>query len=344
MTYRIAVNGYGRIGQAVLRASHERASVRQPNEEALIEIVAINELADIDTIAYLTRYDSTFGRFPAHVNVIDKVHLEVGGHNIAVTHYDEIRNLPWEEIGVDLVMECTGQFGSYHSVLEHLHSGAGKVLLSQPGDEAFDKTIVYGINHITLGSADKIASCASCTSNAVVPILAVLDKHLGIVAGSLTTIHSAMNDQPTIDAYHHQDLRRTRSSMNNVVPVDTGLAKGVERLLPGMKGKLTATAMRVPTINVSAIELVLSVEQVCDASAVNALLEQAAESDAFGIMHYTEEPLASSDFVGDSHSSIVDGSQTRVSGKRLVKILVWFDNEWAYANRMLDVASYWLSK
>ncbi len=343
MTYRVAINGYGRIGQSLLRASYERSKDRSASGES-IQFVAINELADVDTIAYLTRYDTTFGRFPLPVEVGSGGNMKVGSGNIALTRFSALDALPWKDFDIDLVMECTGRFRSYEQVSRHLKSGAGKVLLSQPGDEAFDKTIVYGVNHCSLSKGDRVASCASCTSNAVVPVLSKIDARFGIVVGTLTTIHSAMNDQPTIDAYHHQDLRRTRSSMNNVVPVDTGLAKGVERLLPGLQGKLTATAMRVPTINVSAIELCLYVEQAADIMTVNRLLSEAASTDDFGVFHYTEEPLASSDFVGDSHSTIVDGSQTRVSGTKLIKILTWFDNEWAYANRMLDVASYWLSK
>ena len=343
MTYRVAINGYGRIGQAVLRASYER-SLSASDEHARLEIVALNELADIDTVAYLTRYDSTFGRFPSEIRVLDKHHLQVGQNQVQVTHHSAPKDLPWRKLDVDLVMECTGRFGDFAAVAQHLKSGANKVLLSQPGDEAFDRTIVYGVNHSSLMSEDRIASCASCTSNAVVPVLDVIHEHLNIVAGTLTTIHSAMNDQPTIDAYHHHDLRRTRSAMNNVVPVDTGLARGVDRLLPELKGMLTATAMRVPTINVSAIELALYVDKSCSKDDVNELLQNSAATDAFNVLHFTEEPLASSDFVGDSHSSIVDGSQTCVSSGRLVKVLVWFDNEWAYANRMLDVASYWLAK
>lgn len=344
MTYRIAINGYGRIGQAVLRASYGRSFSSSLEEQASIQIVAINELADIDTVAYLTRYDSTFGRFPSSLHVADKHRLIVGDDVIQVSQQSDIESLSWSDLEIDLVMECTGRFGDYSSVSKHLDSGAKKVLLSQPGDEAFNKTIVYGSNHTDLSAADYVASCASCTSNAVVPVLHVIHEHLNIIAGSLTTIHSAMNDQPTIDAYHHQDLRRTRSSMNNVVPVNTGLAKGVERLMPQLAGKLTATAMRVPTINVSAIELSLYVEKTIDGEGVNSLLCRAASSDNFGVLHYTEEPLASSDFIGDPHSSIVDGSQTCVSGGRLIKVLIWFDNEWAYASRMLDVARYWLSR
>ncbi|KZY28096.1 MULTISPECIES: type I glyceraldehyde-3-phosphate dehydrogenase [unclassified Oleiphilus] len=343
MTYRVAINGYGRIGQSLLRASYERSKGRSVGDDS-IKFVAINELADADTIAYLTRYDTTFGRFPLSVDVQGDSKMVVGNDLIALTRFSQPSMLPWEDLGIDLVMECTGRFSSLKQVSGHLESGAGRVLVSQPGDESFDKTVIYGVNHFGLDSGDIIASCASCTSNAVVPVLSAIDERFGIVAGSLTTIHSAMNDQPTIDAYHHQDLRRTRSSMNNVVPVDTGLAKGVERILPDLKGKLTATAMRVPTINVSAIELSLYVDMAVNTNDVNALLAEKAGADKFGIFHYTEEPLASSDFVGDTHSTIVDGSQTRVSGGRLIKVLTWFDNEWAYANRMLDVARYWLAK
>lgn len=343
MTYRIAINGYGRIGQSLLRAVYERRAPRSGDCER-IEIVAINELSDVDTIAYLTRYDTTHGRFPLPVSVASENEIQIDGDAIAVSRCPDISSLPWLDHGVDLVMECTGAYSEYDDLYGHILAGAGRVLVSQPGGPDLDRTVVYGVNHSVVAPSDKIVSAASCTSNAAVPLLDILHRHFDIQAGTLTTIHSAMNDQPTIDAYHHHDLRRTRSSMNNVVPVDTGLAKGIERIIPALEGRLTATAMRVPTVNVSAIEVCVYVGREASVDLVNEVLREQAENDQYSVLHYTEEPLASSDFIHQPYSSVVDGSQTRVSGGRLIKILTWFDNEWGYANRMLDLATHWLSK
>jgi glyceraldehyde 3-phosphate dehydrogenase/D-erythrose 4-phosphate dehydrogenase len=343
MTCRVAINGYGRIGQSVLRAVYEQQHLRR-NLDNPLKIVAINELSDVDTIAYLTRYDTTHGRFPYDVLVHSPTTLKIQDDLIQVTRCNRVEDLPWESEGVDLVLECTGAFNHRVDADKHLRAGAKRVLLSQPGDDYVDKTIVYGLNHSSLSGDDKVVSNASCTTNAVIPILNILHKAFDIRLGSLTTIHSAMNDQPTIDAYHHHDLRRTRSAMHNIVPVDTQLARGVERILPELTGRLTATAMRVPTINVSAIELNLYVENSTDVEEINALLESAARNDKYGVLAFTKEPLASCDFIHDPHSSIIDGSQTQVSGSHLIKVLTWFDNEWAYANRMLDVSRFWLDK
>jgi glyceraldehyde 3-phosphate dehydrogenase/D-erythrose 4-phosphate dehydrogenase len=240
-------------------------------------------------------------------------------------------------------MECTGVYGKRADAEKHIQSGATKVLFSQPADLSVDKTIVYGVNHKSLVAHDCIVSNASCTTNAIIPVIKALHEAFTIQQGTLTTIHSAMNDQPTIDAYHHQDLRRTRSAMQNMVPVDTALAKGIERILPEMAGRLSAVAIRVPTINVSAIDLTVCVDASTTVSQVNDVLKKASQSSFHGVLSYTEEPLASSDFNHDIHSGTVDGSQTCVSGKKLIKVLTWFDNEWAFANRMLDVARHWTS-
>lgn len=338
MTYRVAINGYGRIGQSLLRAYFE-------NKEAYpFKIVAINELSDIDTIAYLTRYDTTHGRFPLSVDISRPDILKIDEQEIKILRHENVQDLPWLGLNIDLVFECTGRFKSYESASQHVIAGAQCVLLSHPGDECVDKTIVYGFNHETLSGNEVVVSNASCTTNAIVPLIHIIHSAYGIESGSLTTIHSAMNDQPTIDAYHHHDLRRTRSAMQNIVPVDTELAKGIERFLPNMKDKLTATALRVPVINVSAIELNIRVEKDTSVDEVNALLSNSAQQDKFRMLAYTDEPLASSDFIHEIHSSVVDASQTRVSGNKFIKILTWFDNEWAYANRMLDVAAHWLFK
>jgi glyceraldehyde 3-phosphate dehydrogenase/D-erythrose 4-phosphate dehydrogenase len=339
MTLRVAINGYGRIGQSVLRAFYERKNAA--HSPYPFRIVAINELSDIETIAYLTRYDTTHGRFPLDVRVEGDC-LHIDGDQILITRHEKIEDLPWQALEVDLVLECTGSFPTRALASGHLHSGAKRVLLSQPGDESVDRTVVYGINHTEIAAADQVISNASCTTNAIIPVIDTLHRHYQIQLGSLTTIHSAMNDQPTIDAYHHHDLRRTRSAMQNVVPVDTELARGIERFLPEMKGKLMATALRVPIVNVSAIEMNVMVMYETDAASVNRLLKQMADQDIFNMMAYTDQPLASSDFIHELHSGVIDGSQTRVIGGRMIKLLTWFDNEWAYANRMLDVARFWL--
>ena len=308
------------------------------------QIVAINELSDIETIAYLTRYDTTHGRFPLNVEVEGSNTLCIDNDEILVVRHENAAELPWSDLGIDLVVECTGAFSTCVLASKHIASGAKSVLLSQPGDEGVDKTIVYGFNHEDITGDELIISNASCTTNAIVPLIDILNKEYGVQLGSLTTIHSAMNDQPTIDAYHHHDLRRTRSAMQNVVPVETELAKGIERFLPEMKGKLMATALRVPVINVSAIELNIMVSVETTHDAVNKLLYERAMLDAFNMLAYIDQPLASSDFIHEIHSSVIDASQTRVVGGKLIKLLTWFDNEWAYANRMLDVASHWLVK
>lgn len=336
MKYRVAINGYGRIGQSLLRSALGR-------DDLNFDIVAINELADVDTIAYLTQYDSTHGRFPESVNVLNSALIGIKDKQITVSSDKDIEDLNWGDLDVDIVFDCTGVSGNRAHIAKHIQSGAKRAIVSQPGDGSFDQTIVYGINHQKLSYSDKVISAASCTSNAVVPVLSALSDRLEISSGSLTTIHSAMNDQPVIDAYHHSNLRLTRSAMHNIVPVETGLAKGVERLLPELTGKLSATAIRVPTINVSAMEVGLYIAQPVSVEEINSILKDYADSDKYSIFKYTEQPLASCDFIQDIHSCIVDGSQTRVSGEHFVKILIWFDNEWAFANRMLDIASYWLS-
>lgn len=342
MTYRVAINGYGRIGQSVLRAYYEKRLLG--GAEYPFKIVAINELSDIETIAYLTRYDTTHGRFPLKVDIQGDDALLIDNDEILVSRHDDISSLPWSELNIDMVLECTGTLSTRALAEKHIESGAQRVLLSQPGDESVDRTIVYGFNHQEILGSETIISNASCTTNAILPLIAILNDAFQIQLGSLTTIHSAMNDQPTIDAYHHHDLRRTRSAMQNVVPVETELAKGIERFLPEMKDKLTATALRVPIINVSAIELNVIVSNETSIEYVNTLLKDKAQSDCFNMLAYTDQPLASSDFTHELHSSVIDGSQTRVVGGKLIKLLTWFDNEWAYANRMLDVAAHWLHK
>lgn len=334
---RIAINGYGRIGRCILRALYESDLNKQ------LELVAINELADCTTIAHLTKYDSTHGRFRGEVFAKDD-QLYLDGKRIQVLHHERIEDLPWAQLGVDLVLECTGAFNDRATADLHIAAGAKHVLFSQPATSSVDNTIIFGVNHQQLNGQERVVSNASCSTNCIVPVIQTLDAAFGIDSGVITTIHSAMNDQPVIDAYHHTDLRKTRSAIQSMIPVDTGLAKGIDRILPNLAGRFEAQAIRVPTINVSAMDLSVVLNADVDADSVNAVLKQAAEQDFNGVLGYTNELLASCDFIHDSRSSIVDATQTRVAGKRLVKILTWFDNEWGYANRMLDVAAYWSSQ
>ena len=331
---RLAINGYGRIGRSVLRALYE-----SPLRDQL-QVVAVNELADAGTVLHLTRYDSTHGRFPLPLEG-DGERLLVDGDNIALLRHQDIGSLPWGELGVDMVLECTGAFSDRATAEQHLRQGASRVLFSQPARADVDATVVFGVNHQQLKREHQIVSAASCTTNGIVPVIQALDAAVGIESGTITTIHSAMNDQPVLDAYHHTDLRKTRAAGQSIIPVDTALARGVERVLPAMAGRFSAQALRVPTLNVSAMDLTVQTLRDTDAAAVNRALYDAAQSGFEGVLGYTEEPLASCDFNHDARSSIVDASQTRVSGNRLVKVLTWFDNEWGYANRMLDVARYW---
>ena len=331
---RVAINGYGRIGRSVLRAVYESERRHQ------IKIVAINEPADSKTIAHLTRYDSTHGRFSGNVTC-DEHTLNVCGDAIAIVHHDNLEQLPWAALKVDVVLECSGSFSDRKTAEKHLQSGAKRVLFSQPAESDVDATIVYGYNHQQLTGSETIISSASCSTNCVIPVIQVLDKAFSIEGGVITTIHSAMNDQPVLDAYHHTDLRKTRAAMNSIIPVDTALAKGIDRMMPNLAGRFQAQAMRVPTLNVSAIDLSVMVGTPVDEQAVNKALSEAASGPLKNIMGYTEEPLASCDFNQDPRSGIVDASQTKVSQQKLIKVLIWFDNEWAYANRMLDVLQSW---
>ncbi|MEX2131006.1 MAG: glyceraldehyde 3-phosphate dehydrogenase NAD-binding domain-containing protein, partial [Pseudohongiellaceae bacterium] len=335
MTYRIAINGMGRIGRGVLRAFYE--STDYPG----LRIVAINDLADTATLAHLIRYDSTHGRFLGEVKTgsgdngmggIGGI-IEIADDRIRVCNQADPAALPWKDLEVDLVMECSGSFTDRLTAQRHLSAGAGKVLFSQPAEADVDTTVIYGINHRALKPTDRIISNASCTTNCIIPVIECLDRAFGIENGVITTIHSAMNDQPVIDAYHHSDLRKTRSAMQSIIPVETEIAKGIGRVLPAMAGRFEAQAMRVPTVNVSAIDLAVLVRKDCSAEEVNRQIMAFSASLLPNVLGYTDEPLASCDFNHDPRSAIVDLSFTRVSGTRLIKILAWFDNEWAYANR-----------
>ncbi|MGH1460857.1 MAG: type I glyceraldehyde-3-phosphate dehydrogenase [Neptuniibacter sp.] len=338
MSYRIAINGYGRIGQCVLRAIYEKGLQDQ------FQVVAINELSDLATVTYLTRYDTTHGRFPVSVDN-DGKQLLINGDKIQVLSASEAEDLPWGDLGIDLLFECSGSFKSKEIAELHLKSGAKRLLFSQPATAEVDGTIVYGLNEDQLLPEHRIISAASCTTNCIIPVLDLLDKELGIINGVTTTIHSAMNDQPVIDSYHQTDLRLTRSAMHSIVPVDTGLSKGIDRLLPHLAGKFQCLHVRVPTINVSMMDLTINVQKETDVDDLNSIFEQASlHGPLKGLLGYTEEPHASVDFNRDSRSAVVDGTQTCVSEGKMVKLVCWFDNEWGFANRMLDVAQHWLAQ
>jgi D-erythrose 4-phosphate dehydrogenase len=337
MSYRVAINGYGRIGQAVLRAIYERSLQSQ------LQIVAINELSDIDTVTYLTRYDTVHGRFPFDVEQIDNS-LLIEGDLIQVLNEQDPAKLPWDELAVDLVLECTGSFNQRDIAQQHIDAGAKKLLFSHPALADVDATIVYGFNHQQLHSKMQIVSAASCTTNCIIPLLDLLHSQFNIEAAVTTTIHSAMNDQPVNDSYHQSDLRLTRGAMSSIVPVDTGLSKGIDRIMPELEGLFQCLHIRVPTINVSMMDISLCMSEKVSTEQVNQLLKEATRTQYRGILGYTDEPHASVDFNHDRRSGIVDATQTKVSQAHLLKLVCWFDNEWGFANRMLDVANYWLQQ
>ena len=339
MTLRIAINGYGRIGRCFLRAVHESADCGE------CRVVAINEPADLASIEYLTRFDSTHGRFPGVVDAADGT-LRIDGDAVRITHEVTPEAVDWASMGIDVLVECSGHYGTRAELRRFVDAGCPRVLLSHPAlsAEDVDATVVFGINHDSLHGDERIVSSASCTTNAVVPVLDLIDRAIGVDHAVLTTLHSVMNDQPLIDGYHHTDLRRTRSAMQSIIPVSTGLARGVERLLPQLAGRVQAKAIRVPTLNVSAIELTLTTRQPVTVEAVNRLLADAAHTRYRNLLAYTEDEHASIDFNHDPHSAIIDGGQTRVSGDSLVSLLLWFDNEWGFASRMVDVLHHWQGK
>ena len=328
----IAINGFGRIGRNVLRALYET------KRSDSLRIVAINDVAALEGMAHLLKYDTAHGRFKGTVDTQGE-DLLVNGHLIKVSHEREHKNCDWRAFNVDVVLECTGISHSREQGLLHIENGAKKVLYSQPCGQDMDATVVYGINHQDLKASDLIVSNGSCTTNCIVPIIQVLDDAFGVESGTVTTIHSSMHDQQVIDAYH-SDLRLTRAASQSIIPVDTRLSAGIERILPKFAGKFEAIAVRVPTINVTAMDLSVTVSTAVNIQMVNEQLALSAQQSLSGIIDFTDAPLVSVDFNHDPHSAIVDGTQTRVSHKHLVKTLVWCDNEWGFANRMLDTAEY----
>ena len=327
MAVKVAINGFGRIGRNVLRAIIESGRTD-------IEVAAINDLGPVETNAHLLRYDSVHGRFPVKVKA-GKDWIDVGRGKIKVTAIRNPADLPWSDI--DIVMECTGIFTSKEACQAHLENGSKKVLISAPGANA-DKTIVYGVNHKTLTKKDVVVSNASCTTNCLSPVAKVLNDAIGIKKGFMTTIHSYTGDQPTLDTFH-KDLYRARAAAMNMIPTSTGAAKAVGLVLPELKGKLDGVAIRVPTPNVSVVDLTFEAKRKTTVEEVNdAIMKAAKKAPLKGILGYTEEPLVSNDFNHDPHSSIFHMDQTKVMGGNMVRILTWYDNEWGFSNRMSDTA------
>ncbi|OWT61838.1 type I glyceraldehyde-3-phosphate dehydrogenase [Candidimonas nitroreducens] len=328
MTIRVAINGYGRIGRNILRAHYEDGKKHD------IEIVAINDLGDPKTNAHLTQYDTAHGRFPGKVSV-DGEYMVVNGDKIRVLANRNPAELPWGELGVDVVLECTGFFATKEKAGAHLKGGAKKVIISAPGGKDVDATIVYGVNHGVLKASDTVISNASCTTNCLAPLVQPLHQKLGILSGLMTTVHSYTNDQVLTDVYH-QDLRRARSATMSMIPTKTGAAAAVGLVLPELNGKLDGYAIRVPTINVSIVDLSFVAARETSVDEVNGILKAASESGPLkGILEYNTEPLVSVDFNHNPASSTFDATLTKVSGS-LVKVSSWYDNEWGFSNRMLD--------
>ena len=334
MTIKVGINGYGRIGRNVLRALYEAGRTGE------IQIVAINDLGDAATNAHLTRYDTAHGKFPGTV-AVEGDSMVVNGDRIKVLAQRDPAKLPWGELGVDAVLECTGLFTSKAKAGAHLAGGAKKVVISAPGGDDVDATVVYGVNHDVLRASHTVISNASCTTNCLAPVAKVLHEHIGIVGGLMTTIHAYTNDQVLTDVYH-SDLRRARSATMSMIPTKTGAAAAVGLVLPALKGKFDGFAVRVPTINVSLVDLTFTAARATTVAEIDALMKAAAASGPLaGVLAYTEAPLVSIDYNHDAHSSTYDATMTKVTGGTLVKVCAWYDNEWGFSNRMLDTTLAW---
>jgi len=327
MAVKIAINGYGRIGRNIMRAIYESGRTEE------FQVVAINDLADAKTNAHLTQYDTAHGKFPGDISV-DGGDLVINGDRIKVFAERDPANLPWGELGVEVVHECTGFFRSKDTAGAHIRAGAKKVIVSAPGQNV-DNTVVFGVNHDTLKATDEVISNASCTTNCLAPLAKVLHEGIGIESGLMTTIHAYTNDQVLTDVFH-SDLRRARSATMSQIPTKTGAAAAVGMVLPELNGKLDGFSMRVPTINVSVVDLCFVASRATTVEEVNSLVRAAAEGPLAGVLAYNDLPLVSIDFNHDPHSSIFDAGLTRVMEGKLVKVLSWYDNEWGFSNRMLD--------
>ncbi|MCH8958629.1 MAG: type I glyceraldehyde-3-phosphate dehydrogenase [Proteobacteria bacterium] len=328
MTVKVAINGYGRIGRNILRSLYESGR----NGE--ISIVAVNDLGDANTNAHLTRYDTAHGKFPGEISV-DGDHMVVNGDRIRVCAERDPGKLPWAELGVDVVLESTGFFATKEKAAPHLAAGAKKVIISAPAGTSVDATIVYGVNHDTLKASDQIISNASCTTNCLAPLVKPLLDKIGLEHGLMTTIHAYTNDQVLTDVYH-SDLRRARSATMSMIPAKTGAAAAVGLVIPELAGKLDGFAIRVPTINVSLVDLVFTASRDTSVEEINSILKQASEGELKGVLQYSDGPLVSIDFNHDPASSSYDATLTKVMQGRLVKVCAWYDNEWGFSNRMLD--------
>lgn len=335
MTIKIAINGYGRIGRNVLRALYEG----NPERRKQLQIVAINDLGDVNINAHLTRYDTVHGRFPLEVKIAGD-EMVIDGDHIKVLAERDPAKLPWDKLGVDIVMESTGFFTKREKAALHLQAGAKKVIISAPAGKDVDATIVYGVNDKLLKSTYTIISNASCTTNCLVPLVKPLHDKIGVVSGLMTTIHSYTNDQRLTDVYH-EDIRRARSATQSMIPTKTGAAAAIGLVLPELDGKLDGLAVRVPTINVSLVDLTFEAARNTTVDEVNQILKHAAEHELKNILSYCDEELVSADFNHTTFSSIVDAKSTKVIGKT-VKVLSWYDNEWGFSNRMLDTALAWM--
>lgn len=333
MTIRVAINGYGRIGRNILRAHFE--SKKYPN----IEIVAINDLGDVATNVHLTRYDSTHGKFSGQVTVSGSDML-VNGNRIKVTAERDPRKLPWKELQIDVVFECTGFFTEKDKAVGHIEAGAKKVIISAPGT-GVDATVVYGVNHHTLRASDTIISNASCTTNCLANIVKPIHEAIGIERGLMNTIHAYTNDQHLLDVYH-SDLRRARAAGLSMIPTKTGAASAVGLVLPELSGKLDGFSVRVPTANVSVVDFTFIVNRSTSVDEINEVIQKAANGPLNGILAVNDEPLVSIDFNHHPASAIFDMAHTKVSGN-LVKIMAWYDNEWGFSNRMLDVTAVFMA-
>ncbi len=325
---KVAINGFGRIGRAVYRIIAE-----QPDSD--IEIVAVNDLTDDDTLAHLLKYDTVFGRFPGEVVVHDGV-MSAGGHTVKMLEERDPANLPWADLGVEVVVESTGVFRTREALNKHLTAGAKRVLLTVPSKDPIDATVVLGVNDADLTPEAKLVSNASCTTNCLAPIAKVLNDAFGIKSGIMTTIHAYTNDQRIADT-PHSDLRRARHAAENIIPTSTGAAKAIGQVLPELDGKLDGMAMRVPVPDGSIVDLVVEVSRVVTVEEVNAAMKAAADGEMKGILEYTADPIVSSDIVGNPSSSIFDSGLTKVVNGTMVKVVSWYDNEWGYSNRVVDL-------
>ena len=327
MAIRVGINGFGRIGRCVFRIMKERGG---------FDVVGVNDITDAKTLAHLLKYDSTFGVYPGEITVEGDT-IIVDGDSIRISAIRSPGEIPWKELGTDVVLESTGVFREKAKIMPHIEAGAGKVLLSVPAKDEVDATVVLGVNDDILKAEDKIISNASCTTNSLAPVCKVLHEEFGIVNGIMTTIHSYTNDQRMLDM-PHKDLRRARAAAVNIIPTTTGAAKAIGKIIPDLDGKLSGIAVRVPTQDASLTDLTVVLEKsVSGAAEINAAMKAAAEGALKGILEYTEDPIVSRDVIGNPHSSVFDSGMTQVMGGNLVKILTWYDNEWAYSVRCVDL-------